>query len=193
MSIDDVTALLAFPFVAAIIFVGMHTWLGLQVLRRGVVFADLALAQLSALGATVAVGVGHPPGGLAGFGYALLFTSLGAVLLTLSRRASGQVSQEAVIGIIYVVATALTILVVDRSPQGAEHVKRMLVGSILTVGPRDVLELAVLYGAVGLLHGLCRRPLLAAAEREQAKGPAPRAGCRQRFGTSSSTARSASS
>lgn len=163
MALGDVVDLLAFPFLAAIVFVGMHTWLGLQVLRRGVVFADLALAQLSALGATVAVAAGHAPGGLAGFGYALLFTSLGAVLLTLTRRASGQVSQEAVIGIIYVVATALTILVVDRSPQGAEHVKRMLVGSILTVGPRDVVELALLYGAVGLLHGLCRRPLLAAA------------------------------
>ena len=160
---QDLVALLAYPFVAAIIFVGMHTWLGLQVLRRKVVFADLALAQLSALGGTAAVAAGHAPGTLAGFGYALLLTILGAGLLTLTRRLSRHVSQEALIGIVYVVATALTVLVIDRSPQGAEHVKRMLVGSILTIGPDDVLKLAVLYGGIGLLHWLLRRPLLAAA------------------------------
>ena len=160
----DLASLLLLPFAAAVIFVGMHTWLGLQVLRRGVVFADLALAQLSALGATVAVVTGHAPGSPAGFGYALLFTMGGAVLLTFSRRVSAQVSQEAVIGILYVLATALTVLVVDRSPQGAEHVKRMLVGDILVVGLPDVQQLALLYGAVGLLHAVCRRRLLAAAE-----------------------------
>ncbi len=159
----DLAAFLLFPFLAAVVLVGMHTWLGLQVLRRGVVFADLALAQLSALGATAAVAAGHPPGGPAGFGYALLLTGLGAVLLTGARRASAWVGQEAVIGILYVVATALTVLVVDRSPQGAEHVKRMLVGDILTAGAPDVLKLALLYGAVGLLHAAFRRPLLAAA------------------------------
>lgn len=160
----DLASLLLMPFAAAVIFVGMHTWLGLQVLRRGVVFADLALAQLSALGATVAVAAGHAPGDPAGFAYALLFTGAGALLLTLSRRAAVQVGQEAVIGILYVLATALTVLVVDRSPQGAEHVKRMLVGDILTVGPEDVQGLALLYGAVGLLHAVFRRPLLAAAD-----------------------------
>lgn len=160
---DDLAALLLFPFLAAVVFVGMHTWLGLQVLRRGVVFADLALAQLSALGAAIAVAAGHAPDGPAGFGYALLFAGFGAVLLTCARRASARVNQEAVIGILYVVATALAVLVVDRSPQGAEHVKRMLVGDILAIGPPDVLKLALLYGAVGLLHAVFRRPLLAAA------------------------------
>ena len=160
---SDLAGLLLLPFLAAVIFVGMHTWLGLQVLRRGVVFADLALAQLSALGATVAVAAGHAPGGPEGFGYALAFTGLGAVLLTLTRRVQAEVSQEAVIGIVYVVATALTVMVVDRSPQGAEHVKRMLVGDILTVSAGDVLHLALLYGAVGLVHALVRRQLLAAA------------------------------
>jgi zinc/manganese transport system permease protein len=159
----DLLALLMFPLLAAIIFVGMHTWLGLQVLRRKVVFADLALAQLSALGGTIAVAAGHAPGSLAGFGYALLLTLTGATLLALTRCVSRQVSQEALIGIVYVVATALTVLVIDRSPQGAEHVKRMLVGSILTIGAEDVVKLAALYGAVGWLHYVLRRPLLAAA------------------------------
>src|SRR5215212_4858984 len=162
----DLLALLVYPFLAACIFVGMHTWLGLQVLRRKVVFADLALAQLSALGGAVAVAASHAPGSPAGFGYALLITVAGAGLLTLTRRFARQVSQEAVIGIVYVTAAALTILVVDRSPQGAEHVKRMLVGGILTIGPDGVLKVAVLYGAVGALHAVFRRPLLAAAHHE---------------------------
>ena len=148
----DLLALLLTPFLAACLFVGIHTWLGLQVLRRKVVFADLALAQLSA------------PGDLAGFGYALALTLVGAGLLTATRRVSAQVGQEAVIGILYVAATAVTILVVDGSTQGAEHVKRMLVGDILAVNAADLMKLALLYGAVGAAHALCRRPLLAAAQ-----------------------------
>lgn len=176
----DLAALLLFPFLAAVVFVGVHTWLGLHVLRRGVVFADLALAQLSALGATAAVAAGHPPGGPAGFGYALLLTGAGAVLLACAPRAAARGGREAVIGVLYVVAAAATVLVVDRSPQGAEHVKRMLVGDILTVGPGDVLRLALLYGGVGLLHALCRRPLLAASDAA-ADGP-PGDGPRSRRG-----------
>ena len=161
---DDIAAFLVFPAIAAAIFVVMHTWLGLHVLRRNVVFADLALAQLAALGASVAVAAGHPPAGTAGFSYALFFAACGAVLLTLLRSVSARVSQEALIGVVYVVATALTVLVVDASPQGAEHVKKMLVGSILVVGSAEVVELAVLYGAIGALHFVFRRQLLAASD-----------------------------
>src|SRR5262249_14133833 len=136
-------------------------YLGIHVLRRQIIFADLALAQLSALGATVAFALGHAPTGLAGFGYTLCFTALGAVLLALSRSFAARIGQEAFIGILYVVATALTVIVVDRLPQGAEHVKAMLVGSILTVEPGALPKLAAIYGALGLFHVLARRPILA--------------------------------
>src|SRR5919107_5269022 len=106
---QDLLALLIFPLLAAVVFVGMHTWLGLQVLRRKVVFADLALAQLSALGGTIAVAVGHAPGSLAGFGYAFALTLVGAGVLTVTRSVSAHVGQEAIIGIVYVVATAATV------------------------------------------------------------------------------------
>jgi zinc/manganese transport system permease protein len=165
---SDILAFLALPFAASVIFVGIHAYLGLHVLRRNVVFADLALAQLSALGATAAFTIGYPPASLAGFSYALLFTALGAVLLTASRRLVLHVSQEAIVGILYVVATAATILLIDRSPQGAEHVKRMLIGSILTVEPADLGKFAALYGAIGLLHWIFRRPLLAASQQSVA-------------------------
>ena len=88
-----------------------------------------ALAQLSALGATVAFALGHSPSSAAGFAYALLFTTIGAALLTLVRRLAGFLNQEAFVGILYVFATAATVLVVDRAPQGAEHVKRILMAA----------------------------------------------------------------
>jgi zinc/manganese transport system permease protein len=159
--LSDALELLALPFAASVLFVLMHAYLGVHVLRRRIVFADLALAQLSALGATVAYANGYAASSAAGFGYALLFTVIGAALLTLTRGLARHVSQEAFVGIVYVVATAATILVIDRAPQGAEHVKRILIGSILTVEPADVAKFAVLYAAIGVLHWFARRPLLA--------------------------------
>jgi zinc/manganese transport system permease protein len=168
--LEDVLAFAALPLVAAVIFTGIHTWFGLQVLRRNVVFADLALAQVSALGATVAVVAGHAVASAAGYAYTLLFAAGGALLLTASRGLVRTVRQEAFIGVLYVVATAATILVVDRSPQGAEHVKKMLVGSILSVSSDELLKFTLLYAAIGAFHCVVRRPLLAAAQEDQNGG-----------------------
>jgi zinc/manganese transport system permease protein len=160
----DLLTLLAPPFVASVLFVAIHANFGLHVLRRGVIFVDLALAQMSALGATVAFAVGYAPTSSSGLVYTFLFSAIGATLLTASRGLPKAIHTEAYIGILYVVATAATILVVDRSPQGAEHVKQILVGSILTVSIDDLPKFALLYGAVGAFHWLARRPLLAASE-----------------------------
>jgi zinc/manganese transport system permease protein len=170
---DDAFRLLLLPFAASVAFVLIHAYLGVHVLRRNIVFADLALAQLSAFGATVAFAVGHAPASLAGYAYALLFTAVGAALLTLTRNLGRVVSQEAFVGILYVAATAATVLVVDRSPQGAEHVKKMLIGSILTVSPEELAKLVALYAAIGLVHWLARRPLLAMSSALQPAGRSP--------------------
>ncbi len=161
---EDVLAFAALPLAAAIVFTGIHTWFGLQVLRRNVVFADLALAQVSALGATVAAVAGHAVQSAAGYAYTLIFTAVGALLLTASRGFARSVRQEAFIGVLYVVATAATVLVVDRSPQGAEHVKKMLVGGILSVTADELVKFIILYSIIGAIHWLLRRPLLAAAD-----------------------------
>src|SRR4051812_40406647 len=161
--LEDILAFAALPLAAAIVFTGIHTWLGLQVLRRNVVFADLALAQTSALGATVAVAAGHSVSSGAGYAYTLIFAAGAALLLTASRGLARSVRQEAFIGVLYVVATAATVLVVDRSPQGAEHVKKMLVGGILSVTTDELIKIIVLYAAIGAFHCFIRRPLLAAA------------------------------
>src|ERR1043166_7692574 len=163
----DVLSFLLYPFAASVAFVLIHAYLGVHVLRRNIVFADLALAQLSALGATVAFALGYAPVSPAGFAYAFAFTTLGAALLTATRALARFVSQEAFVGILYVAATAATVLVVDRSPQGAEHVKKILIGSILTVEAPELVKFAVLYGIIGLLHWFARRPMLAVANEAQ--------------------------
>ena len=169
-TVSDALSLLLLPFAACVAFVLIHTYLGVHVLRRNIVFADLALAQLSALGATFAFANGYSPTSVAGFGYALLFTAIGAALLTMTRGLARFVSQEAFVGILYVVATATTVLVIDRSPQGAEHVKKILIGSILTVGLPELAKFAALYAAIGLLHWFLRRPLLAVSSEAQPAG-----------------------
>jgi zinc/manganese transport system permease protein len=163
--IQTALSLLWAPFAASVAFVLIHSYFGIHVLRRNVIFADLALAQLAALGATIAFAIGYSPLSAAGFAYSFLFTALGAVLLTLSRRLADFVSQEAFVGVLYVMATAGTVLVVDRAPQGAEHVKKILVGSILTVDSEELVKFVAIYAGIGLLHFIARRPLLALSEK----------------------------
>src|SRR5207247_1297933 len=148
------------PFLACLVLTGIHVYLGLHVLARGVIFVDLALAQVAALGITVAFLAGHPIQSQAAYWYALAFTVGGAALFAVSRVHRAPIPQEAIIGIVYAVSAAAAVLVVDRAPQGGEHIKQMLVGSILNVSGRDVASLAILYALVGAGHFLARRPLL---------------------------------
>jgi zinc/manganese transport system permease protein len=148
------------PFLACLILTGIHVYLGLHVLARGVIFVDLALAQVAALGISVAFLAGHPIQSDAAYWYALAFTVGGAALFAASRVHRAPLPQEAVIGIVYAVSAAAAVLVVDRAPPGGEHIKALLVGGILTVTGREVAELALLYAGIGALHAAVRRPLL---------------------------------
>ncbi len=153
--------LLAVPFLACLVLAAMHVYLGLHVLARGIIFVDLALAQLAALGMAAALLAGHAVQSDAAYGYALAFTMAGAVFFALSRgRRDTAVPQEAVIGIVYAVGAAVAILILDRAPQGSEHIKQLLMGGILTVTPGEVATLALLYAGLGVAHGLARKPLL---------------------------------
>jgi zinc/manganese transport system permease protein len=167
--------LLGLPFLACLVLTGIHTYLGLHVLARGVIFVDLALAQVAALGMTAALLAGHSLQSSAASWHALAFTAAGAAVLALSRErrhgAQGLVPQEAVVGIVYAVAAAMTVLVLDRAPQGTEQIKQLLVGSILAVTPSEVAGAAVLYAGVGAFHWVCRRPLLALSFGPPADAP----------------------
>src|SRR5258706_11494240 len=146
-------------FLVAMSLVGIHVYFGIQVLARKVIFVDLALAQIAALGATVAFMLGHPAQSLATYGYSLTFTLLAAVLLAFTRAWATRVPQEALIGVIYVVAAAASILLIDPAPPGAEHLKQILTGNILTTGLSEVAVIVPLYLAVALVHFLLRHRL----------------------------------
>src|SRR5216110_1448345 len=155
---------LAAPFVASLILTGIHAYLGVHVVERGVIFVDLSLAQIAALGATIALlmpitgGDPHAP-----FAYwvSLAFTFLGALVFSTIRSRRARIPQEAIIGICYAVASAAAILAMSKATSESEHLKDMLVGNILAVSWGEVGKTALLYGAVGLFHYIFRRRFLA--------------------------------
>ena len=155
----DASNLLLLPFLAAVVLTGIHTYLGLQVLSRNVIFVDLALAQVAALGATVAFMLGHPVNSAGSYGYSALFAVAAAVLLAGTRSWSGRLPQEALIGVVYVVAAAAAFLLVEKAPQGTEHIKQILTGNILTTGAGELLAVVPLYAAIGAVLWLARHRL----------------------------------
>ena len=158
---NPVISLLFYPFIACLILTGIHAYLGLHVVERGVIFVDLSLAQIAALGATIAFLAGYDLHSRASYFFSLGFTILGAALFAITRFEKKRIPQEAFIGIVYAVSAAASILIVDRAPEGTEHIKYILVGNLLAVTPMEVLKMAGLYSVIGLAHWLWRKPLLA--------------------------------
>ena len=156
--VADLFALLWAPFLMCLVLTGIHAYLGVHVLAREVVFVDIALAQIAALGATAAFLLGFDLDTWPSYACGLGATILGALVLAVTRTRERHVSQEAVIGVVYAVSAAAAVLLADRAPHGVEHVRAMLVGNLLAVQPADVVQVAALYAAVGVLHWLCRRP-----------------------------------
>ncbi|HEX9636250.1 MAG TPA: metal ABC transporter permease [Acidobacteriota bacterium] len=152
----DVVNFLLPPFVASLILTGIHAYLGLHVVERGVIFVDLSLAQIAALGTTVGymLGLGlHTP---QNYWISLGFTFLGAALFALVKARKVPIPQEAIIGIAYAIAAAGSILLMNRIPEGTEHLRDMLIGNILTVSWAEVGQTALLYAAIGWFHYLFR-------------------------------------
>lgn len=156
----DMLHLLAWPFAACLLLTGIHCYLGIHVVTRGVVFVDLALAQVAALGATVALIFGCELHGAGAYTFSVAFTFVGAAVVAMCRFHDERVPQEAIIGIVYAVSSAAAILVLDRAPHGHEAIRSMLVGSILYVTPWDVAKTLIIYSAVGLLHFALRHKFI---------------------------------
>jgi zinc/manganese transport system permease protein len=147
------------PFVACMVFVAMLGYLGVHIIARGVIFVDLALAQMAALGGTAALLVGLEGGSVGGYAFAFGFATLGALLFAVTRTTAGKprVPHEAIIGIVYVVASAATLLAADKAPHGAETIKEALAGTILWVTWPQIVRLALVYVVIGSFHWLLRR------------------------------------
>jgi zinc/manganese transport system permease protein len=166
-------------FVASLILTGIHAYLGVHVVERGVIFVDLSLAQIAALGTTVAYLMGYDLHSTAAYLFSLSFTFLGAAIFAMSRvHRQTRIPQEAVIGIVYAVSAAVAILIMSKATQETEHLKEMLVGNILSVTWPELAKTAVLYSLVGVFHYVFRQRFLTISMDEQA---AERQGLNVRF------------
>lgn len=151
---------LAAPMAASLIVVGIHAYLGLHVVERGVIFVDLSLAQIASLGAAIAVWQGHDPHDPAIYWMSLGFTLIGALVFAVVKGHAANIPQEAIIGITYAVASAAVILAMSKATGQAEHLRDMLVGNILAVQWDEVWRTAAIYAVIGLFHYVFRRRFL---------------------------------
>src|SRR5437660_2140481 len=157
-------AFLAAPFVASLILTGIHAYLGVHVVERGVIFVELSLGQMAALGATIALllpisnGDPHAP---VVYWISLAFTFMGAFIFSTIRSKRARIPHEAIIGICYAVASAAAILAMSKATSESEHLKDMLVGNILAVSWPEVGRTALLYGLIGMFHYIFRKKFLA--------------------------------
>jgi zinc/manganese transport system permease protein len=161
--------------VAALILMGLHAYLGIHIIARGVIFVDLALAQVAAMGwAAAGLGLGHQLGATLGipetaasYLVGLTTTLVAAALFSLSRMEHAHVPQEAIIGIVYVVASAGTILLASQAPRGSEHVEHLLTGSLLWVTWPEIWRTASIYAVLGVVHWFLRERFLVISLRPQ--------------------------
>jgi len=163
---SDALQLLLWPLLACIAIAGIHAYLGFHVVERGVIFVDLALAQVAALGATIGFLFGldlHDPSSRY---LSMGAVAAGALVLSLLKSEKRRIPQEAFIGIVYAVSAAAAILIVDRTPEGAEHIKFMFVGNLLATSPQEVAGLSGLYAVIGALHFIFRKPFFAISRGE---------------------------
>ncbi len=156
----EILEFLRWPFAASLIIAGIHAYLGVHVVERGVIFVDLALAQIAAMGATIGILVGMDPHSGNSYWISLGFTFFGAAIFSLARTRRTHIPQEAFIGIAYAVASAATILAMSKATGETEHLKHMLVGNILAVSRGEVLLTGLLYAVIGLFHYIFRKNFL---------------------------------
>jgi zinc/manganese transport system permease protein len=153
--------LILVPLVAALVILAINAYFGLHIIRRGVIFVDLAFAQIAALGSTVAFLLGFHADDPLSYVFAFLFTLFGALLFSFTRVEHGTVTQEAYIGISYVVASAAVILLSSFTPEGAEHIKETLTGSLIWATWPTVLRMAAVYAIIALFLWFARKPMIA--------------------------------
>jgi zinc/manganese transport system permease protein len=155
----DIVNFMRWPLLACLLLPPILIYLGLHIIRREIIFVDLALAQVAALGACAAILLGHH-GDWESYTASLAFTLIGAGVFTLTRARKPKVPQEALIGIVYVVAAALGILLLSRSAEGDEELRRTLVGDVLLVSQSSVLRTFGVYVAIGIVHFVFRNKFI---------------------------------
>lgn len=164
----EVLIFLAAPFVMSLILAGIHCYLGLHVLERGIIFVDLSLAQVAAFGIALGLLLGFEPHSTPIYFLALLMTFVASGVFALSRRYESIFSQEAVIGIVFALSSAAVVVAAEKMAHGMEYVKDLLAGQILWVTWGDVGRTAAIYAVVGLIHYIYRRQFIKASFNKKA-------------------------
>lgn len=164
---NDFFLLMWKPFLACLVLTGIHTYLGVHVIERKVIFVDLALAQIAALGAVIAFLFGFDLHGGTTYWFSLAATFIGAVIFSITRMRKERIPQEAIIGIVYAVSAASAILILSQTAEGDEEIRHMLVGNILLVDFHQIVKMAVLYGIVGFFHWFFRKTFILISTRPE--------------------------
>jgi zinc/manganese transport system permease protein len=155
--IMEALSFLLYPFLACVVLIVIHVYFGIHILERGIIFVDIALAQFISIGIALSFFLSYENSYVLSVGFAVL----GASILSFSRRFERFVNIEAFIGVLYIFSFAVSILILDRSPHGAEEFKAILNGNILWVTPKEIISAAVLYGIIGSFHFIFRKKFLA--------------------------------
>lgn len=158
---SEALTVMQWPLIACLLLPGMLVYLGLHIVRREVIFVDLALAQVATLGMCVSLLLGHEPQDWQSYVWSFGFTLIGAAIFAVTRMKNhDRVPQEALIGIIYVVAAAAGILLLSRTAEGNEELRRTLIGDVLLVSKRDVFRTFFTYLGIGAVHFVFRKKFL---------------------------------
>ena len=158
---------MVWPFLACLVLAGIHCYLGLHVIERQVIFVDLALAQIAALGCAAALLAGFEHDGAYSYWLSLAFTVGGAGVFSICRFRDQKIPQEAVIGIVYAVAASMMVMFLSRSSEGDEHIREALVGNILLVQPAEILKMLIVYACVGAFHYVFREKFLLISKKPE--------------------------
>ena len=151
------------PFIGCVLLILLHTYFGVHVLERGIIFVDLTLAQFISVGAATAIFLGNEASQSI---YALVFAVIGALILAFSKRISKFVYIEAFIGVLYIFSFATSILILDRTPHGLEELKNILNGNILWITGKDLLTMFTLYTIIGVFQFVYRKKFMALSQGE---------------------------
>jgi zinc/manganese transport system permease protein len=165
--------ILKWPLLAVLVLPWLLVYLGLHIVQRQIIFVDLALAQVAALGTCLSILLGFDVHDWQSYGFSFGFTLVGAMIFTITHTQKHRVPQEALIGIVYVVAAAAGILILSQSTGGKEELQRSLIGELLVVTPGEIAKTLGLFIAIGAIHYAFRRQFLAitfAPEQAEAEG-----------------------
>lgn len=156
---DDLLFLMLRPAVACFILTGIHAYLGLHVVERGVIFVDLALSQLAAFGAIFGIALGFSLHSNQAYLLSLGFAVVGAGLFAVTRKRNPIIPHEAIIGVVYAVAASGSVLALSKMPDGGEELKNLLVGHLLFISWNEIIKIAIIYSIIGALHFCVRHKM----------------------------------